>query len=170
MDYMISTFDNKVDYYLHKISMAPNLTMKLAELYEVPVLDEETYLLDQIMLEKGLLKISKDARVISSKGLEISNFGGWLIYKKQWKKEHLAREVNSPALKRHTLEIENLQKEIATLKQELTDRKDQEATSLLIKNLLKQNRNNTLLFLLSGFLAGYIIANLKWIVDLLINR
>ena len=108
MDYMISTFDDKVDYYLHKISMAPNLTMKLADLYEVSVLDEETYLLDQIMLEKGLLKISKDARVISSKGLEISNFGGWLIYKKQWKKENPAREVNSPAIRRHTLEIEDL--------------------------------------------------------------
>lgn len=95
MEYIISSLDEKVDYYLHKISLAPNLTLKLQDLYEVPVLDKDTYLMDQIMLERGLLRIDKDARVISGKGLEIVNFGGWLIYKAQLAKQRIKTPAQS---------------------------------------------------------------------------
>src|SRR5688500_2911486 len=91
MERVITSQDDKIDYYLHKISVTSNLTMHPRDLYEVPVLDAETYLLDQVMLEKGLLKIDKESRVISAKGLEIAEFGGWLSYKTQLQKEALRK-------------------------------------------------------------------------------
>ena len=78
----IYSVDDKVDYYLHKIAMAPALRLDPRELYEVQVLDEEAYLIDQVMLESGLIKIERESRVITSKGLEISNFGGWTLHQR----------------------------------------------------------------------------------------
>ena len=81
------TMDDQVDIVLHKIALSPNLTMDLNELYDVAVMNEETYNLDHFMLEKGLLKLAKEGRTITGKGLEISNFGGWIAYQRQLKGE-----------------------------------------------------------------------------------
>ena len=167
MDLVLTSVDEKVDYYLHKISVSANLTLHPCDLYEVPVLDTETYLIDQIMLEKGLLKIFKEERVISGKGLEIANFGGWLAYQKQLKKEPIPKVSRPEGDRRIIHEMEKLQKENAILRDEILAGKVKEATTVLvIKNLLSQNRNNTILLLLAGVAFGFILANLKSLLEL----
>jgi hypothetical protein len=167
MERVITSLDDKVDYYLHKISVAPNLTLHPRELYEVPVLDAETYLLDQVMLEKGLLKISNENRVISAKGLEIANFGGWLSYKKQLHKEGLKRDPKTESEKKLAMEVHQLQKENVSLKAELKQLNEKEtATIKIIQSLVLQNRTNTVLLLLAGAAMGFILANLKSILHI----
>lgn len=167
MERVITSLDDKVDYYLHKISVTSNLTMHPRDLYEVPVLDAETYLLDQVMLEKGLLKIDKDSRVISAKGLEIANFGGWLSYKKQLQKEGLRKEPKSESERKLALEILQLQKANLSLKAELKQLNEKETTTIqIINSLVQQNRTNTILLLLAGSALGFILANLKAIIEL----
>jgi hypothetical protein len=163
MERVITSLDDKIDYYLHKISVAPGLTLHPRDLYEVPVLDAETYLLDQVMLEKGLLKINKESRVISAKGLEIANFGGWLSYRKQLHREGLRKETPRPEAERKlALENEMLIKENESLRDELRRRNEKEATTMqIIQNLVLQNRNNTILLLLAGAAIGFLLANLK---------
>jgi hypothetical protein len=167
MERVITSLDDKIDYYLHKISVTHNLTMHPRDLYEVPVLDAETYLLDQVMLEKGLLKIDKESRVISTKGLEIANFGGWLSYKKQLHKDRLRKEPKSENEKKLALEILQLQKENLSLKGELKQLNEKETTAIqIIQNLVQQSRTNTILLLLAGSALGFILANLKGIIQL----
>jgi hypothetical protein len=162
MERVITSLDDKIDYYLHKMSVASNLTLHPRDLYEVPVLDAETYLLDQVMLEKGLLRINKEMRVLSTKGLEISNFGGWVAYKKQLTKERFLKEPKSESEKKLTLEIHQLKKETQDLRLELKRRNEKDvATTMIIKNLVRQRRANTILLLLAGMSIGFIIANLK---------
>jgi hypothetical protein len=167
MDRVITSQDDKIDYYLHKISVTSNLTMHPRDLYEVPVLDTETYLLDQVMLEKGLLKIDKESRVISTKGLEIANFGGWLSYKKQLQKEAFKKDPKTENEKRLASEILRLQKENLSLKAELKQLNEKETTAIqIIQSLVQQNRTNTILLLLAGSAMGLILANLKAIIQL----
>lgn len=170
MERVIISLDEKIDYYLHKICNSPSLTLHPRELYEVPVIDAETYLLDQVMLEKGLLKIDKESRVLSSKGLEISNFGGWLSYKKQLQRENLRKEPKTENEKKLSAVVEQLTKENDQLKIAVEQSREKETTTMLIiKNLLQQNRNNAVLLVLAGVSIGFILANAKWIVSLLLQ-
>lgn len=158
MERVIASLDDKVDYYLHKISVTPGLTMHPRDLYEVPVLDAETYLLDQVMLEKGLLKIDRDSRVISTKGLEIANFGGWNAYKRQLHKDRFKTSSRSDLEKQLGRDIQLLQQENEELKKELQRRDEKEAaTILIIKSLVQQNRTHILLQLLAGVAVGFIL-------------
>src|SRR5215204_2957414 len=50
MEKILYSLDEKVDYYLHKIAMVSTLRLDPRDLYEVDVLDEETYLIDQVMI------------------------------------------------------------------------------------------------------------------------
>lgn len=170
MERVISSVDDKIDYYLHKISSESTLTMLPRDLYEVPVMDEETYLLDQVMLEKGLIKINKDFRVISTKGLEISNFGGWHVYQKQLRRDRYKNQPQSQADKKQQLEIAQLKFQLEALTQELYQKtKKEETTLLIIKNLLHQKRANTIILLIVGCTIGFILANMKWFIDILLQ-
>jgi Mg2+ and Co2+ transporter CorA len=119
------------------------------------------------MLEKGLLKISNENRVISAKGLEIANFGGWLSYKKQLHKEGLKRDPKTESEKRLAMEVHQLQKENVSLKAELKQLNEKEtATFKIIQSLVLQNRTNTILLLLAGAAMGFILANLRSILQI----
>jgi hypothetical protein len=55
-----------------------------------------------------------------------------------------------------------LKKETQDLRLELKRRNEKDvATTMIIKNLVRQRRANTILLLLAGMSIGFIIANLK---------
>lgn len=168
MENAVYSQDDKIDYYLHKIAIAPQLTLDPRILYEVEVLDEETCFLDQIMVEKGLIKIDRGVRVITSKGLEISNFGGWYMHQKLLRKENQRLFLESDD------NIRKFQRENASLKKQLKDadaallahdEKDR-ATKLIIANLIRQSRSNRISLFLTGAVFGVLIAILTWILAL----
>lgn len=166
MENAVYSLDDKIDYYLHKIAIAPQLTLDPRVLYEVEVLDEETCFLDQIMVEKGLIKIDRGVRVITSKGLEISNFGGWYMHQKLLRKENQRLFLESDD------NIRKFQRENASLNKRLKDadaaliahvEKDR-ATKLIIANLVHQSRSSRISLFLTGAVFGALIAVLTWIL------
>jgi hypothetical protein len=164
MDLSIYTLDDQVDAVLHKIAMSPTMTLSLVELYNVTVMDENAYHLDHYMIEKGLLKISADGRGITGKGLEISNFGGWTAYQKQFKKERSLNLHGPSTLQRkYEADILELRKEIAKYKVELEARSEKElASAALVKNLIDQNSNTRLMMLIAGIVVGLVISSILW--------
>lgn len=158
--------DDKVDYYLQKITAAPALRMHPLNLYEAEVMDEDVYRLDQVMLEKGLIKIEKEWRVVTGKGLEIANFGGWAAYQRQRSSEYTKRiEILDPVNKKLQKEIGVLKLEIETLNRELELRNDRDRnSSMIIQNLIRQNKNVKIMLLVGGFITGFSIAILLWIM------
>ncbi len=166
MQNAVYSLDDKIDYYLHKIAMAPNLTLDPRVLYEVEVLDEDTCFIDQIMVEKGLIKIDRVSRAITSKGLEISNFGGWYMHQKLLRKESQRRFLESDD------NLRKFQRENFLLKTRLQDtdaalqahiEKDR-AAQLIIGNLIRQNRSSRVSLFLSGAVFGVIMVVLIWIL------
>lgn len=165
MEKEIYSIDDKVDYYLHKIAMAPTLRLDPHDLYEVSVLDEESYLIDQVMLEKGLIKIEREARVITSKGLEISNFGGWTLHQKLLNRDRVLRGPKEEILiNKYEEEIRTLKTRIIELENESEFRKGKEIAAYRIINALtKQVKNDKHIYLLSGIVIGCVFGLLLWL-------
>lgn len=159
MEKNVSTLDDKVDYYLHKISIAPTLTLDAHDLYEVSVLDEESYLVDQVMLEKGLVKMERGARVITGKGLEISNFGGWSLYQKLLRKEKQKQFFETDeTYRKYEQEVLKLKLRINEMEDSIQGLKHKERSAqLIIRNLIKQNKNGKTIFLIGGIVVGILI-------------
>lgn len=156
------TIDDQVDAVLHKIALSASLTLSPQELYDVPVMNERTYRLDHFMLEKGLLKIAGENRVITSKGLEIANFGGWVSYQKQLRREKPRNIYAVETLQiKYESEIGSLRNQIERYKQELRSKsiKDGE-TSRIIKNLIEQNKSSKLMYFISGIGIGIVLASI----------
>jgi hypothetical protein len=166
MERTISGLDEKLDYFLHKISTAPSLTLNLNDLYEADVLEEDIYLLDQVMLEKGLIKIEGGERVITGKGLEIANFGGWIAYQKQFGKELRKKLVSTTTdSSKYEKLVGELRIEIDLLKNELQDKTDKENSSAeLIKSLMEQKKNLKTTMILTGAVIGFSFATLLWVL------
>jgi hypothetical protein len=164
MDTSTLTLDDLVDILLHKMALAPNLSMQPNELYEVTVMNENTYHVDHFMIEKGLIKITRDGRTLTGKGLEISNFGGWIAYKRQLKKEKVHAMDGINILHRR------LEKDIVFLKSEIERQKDtinkyaikESATGNTIRHLIEQSRTNKLFYFLGGMLAGMVLSGILW--------
>lgn len=162
MEHTVYTIDDKVDYFLNKIANSPTLTLHACALYEVEYLDEDTYLIDQVMIEKGLIKAEHQKRIITGKGLEVSNFGGWTMYQKLMKRERPDSLVEQTRLK-YQREIAELRKKLGEVENELENKKEREITAyLIIRNLIRQNKHSKLLYLLSGAVSGAIITGLIW--------
>lgn len=164
MEKMVYSLDDKVDYYLHKIAVAPTLKLDARTLYEVSVLNEDSYLIDQVMLEKGLIKIEREARVITGKGLEISNFGGWSYYQKRLRKED-EREIfeSDKSAKRFEWENSRLKKRVLSLEHELNESKQKEnAAQSTIHNLIRQNRNSKVTWIIAGVVIGVLMSVSVW--------
>ena len=158
------TLDDQVDKVLHKIAMSPTLTLDPHELYGVSVMNENVYHLDHYMIEKGLVKITADGRSITGKGLEISNFGGWVAYQKQFTKER-GLNLHGPATlqRKYEAEISSLKKEISRHKAELEARSEKEvASNEIIKGLISQNSSTRLMMLLGGVVLGLVISSALW--------
>jgi hypothetical protein len=158
------TLDDQVDIVLHKIALAPHLTLGVNELYDVIVMNENAYLLDHFMLEKGLLKLTKEGRTITGKGLEISNFGGWVAYQRQLKKENPRNVFVADALqRRHEKDVQRLRSELAQCKLELESKAEKEvASSGIIKSLIEQNRSNRLMMFMGGIVTGLVLSSILW--------
>lgn len=156
---VIHPSDEEVDLVLYRVAQSPTLTMELEELYDSPVLDEKVYLLDHYMIEKGLIKIDRSRRTITSKGLEISNFGGWLAYQRQ------LRTRQSPGISKsvlqYQLEIKSLKADLERCEAELASKNEKERRSAkLVKDLIEQNRNSRLATLLSGIVLGLVLSTI----------
>jgi hypothetical protein len=166
MENTVYSLDDKIDYYLHKIAIAPNLTLDPRVLYEVEVLDEDTCFIDQVMVEKGLVKIDRGVRVITSKGLEISNFGGWYMYQKLLRKESQRQFLESDSnLRKFQRENLSLRKRLEDSETALQARMEKDhATQLIIANLIRQNRSGRASLFLAGMVLGVIIAVVSWIL------
>jgi hypothetical protein len=160
MEKTIYSVDDKVDYYLHKIAMAPALRLDPRELYEVQVLDEEAYLIDQVMLERGLIKIERDSRVITSTGLEISNFGGWALHQKLLIRDRGSRMPKEEiVIDKYEAEIRQLKARVIELENETQLRKDKELTAFrILDSITKQAKADRLYYLLGGIITGFIAA------------
>lgn len=65
----VDNLDDQVDIALHKIALSQNLTLSIEKLYGVKIMDENAYLLDHFMIEKGLIKVVKEGRAMTGKGL-----------------------------------------------------------------------------------------------------
>jgi hypothetical protein len=165
MEKTVYSLDDKVDYYLHKISIAPTLTLDAKVLYETDVLNEESYLIDQVMLEKGLIKLEKGSRVITGKGLEISNFGGWSLYQKLLRKENQQNFLTTdPTYKRISKEVDNLQKRVKELEEQLNEKNQKETFSnRLVSNLIQQNKINKIACFVIGAITGAVVTYLGWL-------
>lgn len=166
MEKTVHSIDDKIDYYLHKIAISPNLTLHPLNLYEVEVLDEETCFIDQVMVEKGLIKVEKGVRVITGKGLEISNFGGWYMYQKLLRKENQRQFLESDNnLRKSQRENLSLKQRLSKAEAELQDRIEKDnATQLIIKNLIKQNRASRISLFLAGTVLGVVLVLLAWFI------
>jgi hypothetical protein len=164
MEKTVYSLDDKMDYFLHKISVAPTLTLDARDLYEVDVLNEETYLIDQVMLEKGLIKIEKETRVITGKGLEISNFGGWSLYQKLLRKEKQKKFFETDSVyKKYEQDTARLKKEILGLQQQLQASVEKEqAAQGLIANLIRQNEQSKITTLIIGVALGFALSIGIW--------
>ena len=166
MESTVYSLDDKVDYYLHKIAMAPNLSLDPRVLYEVKVLDEDTCFIDQVMMEKGLIKIDKGVRIITSKGLEISNFGGWYMYQKLLRKENQRRFLESDHnIRKFQRENLSLRKRLDDSETALAARVDKDrATQLIIMNLIRQNRSGRITLFLAGAVLGVLVTLVSWLI------
>ena len=164
MDTSTYTLDDQVDIVLHKIALSPNLTMDVHDLYDVNVMNEHTYNLDHFMLEKGLLKIAKDGRTITGKGLEISNFGGWIAYQRILRKEK-TRGVHGfeTIQQKYEAEIISLKNQIEEQKNELLKNADKETRTVqIINNFIEQNKSAKIIALMAGIVIGLAISSVLW--------
>jgi hypothetical protein len=163
METYAATLDDYVDIVLHKIALSPTLTLSLPELYDVNVMNESAYRLDHFMIEKGLIKIVKEGRAITGKGLEIANFGGWIAYQLQLKKDKSRNVYPSDETRKFQKELAHLRLEIEQHKAELTLLQKKEADSAaVIRNLIEQNRNSKVLFFIGGIVLGVLCSSLLW--------
>jgi hypothetical protein len=166
METSIHVLDEQVDLVLDKIARSPTLTLNVHELYDVPFMNENAYQLDHVLLEKGLIKVIKDGRAITGKGLEIANFGGWISYQKQLRRE-IPRNVFPANIQQRELEKENkvLREEIAKQKNEIRELIEKEVVSMLINNnLIQQNNSSKIVLVLIGIVSGLILSSLLWYV------
>jgi hypothetical protein len=162
MEKILYSIEDKVDYYLQKIAMASTLRLDPQELYEVEIMDEETYLLDQVMIEKGLIKVEKASRVITSKGLEISNFGGWAIYQKLLNKEVRPSKEDS-TIRKQEEQILVLKAKISQLQQEIQMKAEKESDAYqIMKNLTQQIKSDKLFYLIGGVAIGFVLSTVLW--------
>lgn len=153
--------NDQVDQVLHKIVLAKNLTLNLRDLYGVTIMDQATYRLDHLMLEKGLLKISGEERTITAKGLEIVNFGGWASYQNQLRKEKPRNIYGVETLQfKYESEIATLRREIQRYKNDGQSRAEKEVeASRVISSLIEQNRSSKLMFFVAGIAVGVFVAS-----------
>jgi hypothetical protein len=162
MEKILYSIEDKVDYYLHKIAGAKTLRLDPQELYEVEIMDEETYLLDQVMIEKGLIKVEKASRVITSKGLEISNFGGWAIYQKLLNKE-IRPSNEGNIIKKQEEQLLALKAKLSQLQQEIQLKAKKESDAYqIMKNLTQQAKIDKLFYLIGGVAIGFVLATALW--------
>ena len=98
---------------------------------------------------------------ISELGQEIVDNGGWLNQVTRQSKNSCEAQT------RDRLEFENLQLQNSSLKAELEKKgQKEEMDKLTIENLKLQNRNSGFGFLIIGGLIGFVLGNLKWILEL----
>lgn len=71
--------DQVIDEKLKTVYEADDYTKFASFLYEYPPTNTDG-LVDQTMIEKGLIKREKDVRIITAFGLEVSKLGGWKKY------------------------------------------------------------------------------------------
>jgi hypothetical protein len=164
METTARTRDDQVDFVLHKLAVSPNLTLSLHDLYEVPVMDESMYQLDHFMLEKGLMKAVKEGRSMTARGLEIANFGGWVSYKRQLKKDRPINLYSTETLHRkYEVELASLRKELDRQRKELHARTEKEIeSSSIIRNLIEQNKSSHLMVFVGGIVTGMVFSSLLW--------
>lgn len=74
--------DETIDKKLKEVYEADDYTKFASLLYEYPPTNTEG-LIDQTMIEIGLIKKEKDVRIITAFGLEVSKLGGWKKYQQQ---------------------------------------------------------------------------------------
>jgi hypothetical protein len=159
------TIDPQVDVALHRIAMAPTLMLPVSVLYDVEVMSEVAYNVDHFMLEKGLIRIVEGGRVLTGKGLEISNFGGWVSYQQHLKRERPVRTEDSRPSFQNQIEVHALKREIERYKAELKFKSEKEqSTSTLLKNVIDEKKNGRTMLLLTGAVVGFVTASLMWLL------
>jgi hypothetical protein len=162
------TFSNSLDYQvdvaLHRLALAPKLMLPVSILYDVAVMNESTYNVDHFMLERGLIKVVAEGRALTGKGLEISNFGGWVSYQQHLKRERPLVNDLRPSFK-NQLEIQSLKREIERYKDELRLKSEKEQSSAaLVKSLIDQKRSGRTMLLITGAVVGFVVSSLIWLL------
>jgi hypothetical protein len=101
--------DDKIDRGLKKLFVANNYTLFGHELYNDDFyMNNVPHIVDRTMIERGLISVDHEVRMLTAFGIEVSELGGWKEYKNR-KAEHARKEMISQAelqdLNRKQLEL-----------------------------------------------------------------
>jgi len=104
--------DAKIDMYLKKLYDTGQYTMFATELYrndkDFHYMSNVPNIIDQTMIDRGLITIEKDVRMLTALGIEISQQGGWkqyLINKGQAAKKESESQLELQTLTKKQLEL-----------------------------------------------------------------
>lgn len=76
---MTVDIDDEIDKCLKKLSEAKGCKLFTPDLYE-GFMRNVPHVTDQTMIDKGLIVVNKDLRMLTSFGIEVSQQGGWKSY------------------------------------------------------------------------------------------
>jgi hypothetical protein len=101
--------DDKIDKGLKKLFESNNYTLFAHELYNDDFyMNNAPHIVDRTMIERGLISVDQEVRMLTAVGIEICELGGWKVYKNR-KAEHARKEMVSQAelqeLNRKQLEL-----------------------------------------------------------------
>jgi len=114
----------------------------------------EAGVLANYLVTEDLITLNVEVCNITNRGLEISELGGWKIYKDLQSKKLLEESVI--ANDRSKLEEENLKSSIENQNYEISNRENKREIDQLTKENLKLSNLN-LYFTIGGFIAGVLL-------------
>jgi len=107
--------DDKIDNYLKKLFEARDFTLFAHELYSDDFyMNNVPHIVDRTMIERHLISVDKEVRMLTAFGIEVSQLGGWKSYKnrmaEQAKTEMISQaEIQSLTKKQLELSIREMQ-------------------------------------------------------------
>lgn len=154
----MNRIDKLIDLNLRILYEAPRHNIMTVEIEdpdnEFSLSNYEARVIADYLVDKGLMTLYIEECHITPYGLEISELGGWKIYKELQAKKSSEESVKSN--ERSKLEEENLKLSIAIQNYEIANRENKREIDRLTKKNLKLN-NLQLIYALIGIALGIII-------------
>lgn len=114
--------DDKIDRYLKMLYEAKEYTMFASDLYgDDFYMKNVPHMIDRTMIERGLVSVEKEVRMLTAFGMEVSQIGGWKLYQQKKSESEMTEiisreELQSLTKKQLELSIREMQVNFTQIK------------------------------------------------------
>ena len=113
--------DDEIDKYLKKLYESQDYTLFASDLYEGFFMYNVPHIVDETMIDKSLIKVNREVRMLTAFGIDISKQGGWKKYLRQQQEVvrsegELQKEIQELTKKQLELSIREMQVNFTQIK------------------------------------------------------